>query len=145
MMPGHLARSDAPTMATERALRMVRMGLNKSLLAFGAPHRSRAPPGQAAPSHPGFGCRYSQATDLAVPARIAAKTAAPMAPKKPRYLTVLALPVMPAVMTFRRYRSFQEPAGPLSQITARLTMPGGGEAATKFRGVGAGPAGVEGG
>ncbi len=112
MMPGHLARSEAPTMATERALRMVLMGLNKSLLAFGAPHRSRAPPGQAAPSHPGFGCCYSQATDLAVPAGIAARTAAPMAPKRPRYFIVLALPVTSAVMTFRRYRSFQELAAP---------------------------------
>ncbi len=108
MMPGHLARSEAPTMATERALRMVLMGLNKSLLAFGAPHRSRAPPGRAAPSHPGFGCCYSQATDLAV----AARTAAPMAPKRPRYFIVLALPVTSAVMTFRRYRSFQELTGP---------------------------------
>ena len=29
-------------------------------------------------------------------------------------------------MTFRRYRSFQELAGALRQITARLTMVGGG-------------------
>ncbi len=143
MMPGHLARSDAPTMATERALRMVLMGLNKSLLAFGAADRSRAPPGRAAPSHPGFGCRYSQATDLAVAAGTAARTAAPMAPKRPTYFIVLALPVVSAVMTFRRYRSFQERTAPLWQINARLTM-AGGEAATKFRGVGAGSAGVEG-
>ncbi len=125
MMPGHLARSDAPTMATERALRMVPMGLNKSLIAFGAPHRSRAPPGQAAPSHPGFGSRYSQATDLAVAAGTAARTAAPMAPKKSRYFIVLARPVVPAVMTFRRSRSFQQLTAPLSQINARLTMAGG--------------------
>ena len=39
MMPGHLARSDAPTMATDRGLRMVPMGLNKSLLAICVPHR----------------------------------------------------------------------------------------------------------
>ncbi len=125
MMPGHLARSDAPTMATERALRMVRMGLNKSLLAFGGPHRARAPPGQAAPSHPGFGSCYSQATDLAVAAGTAARAAAPMAPKRPRYFIVLAVPVVSAVMTFRRYRSFQELTAPLWQINARLTMAGG--------------------
>ncbi len=57
---------------------------------------------------------------------VAAGTAAPMAPKRPRYFIVLELPVTSAVMTFRRYRSFQEPAGPLSQITARLTRAGGG-------------------
>ncbi len=73
MMPGHLARSDAPTMAMERALRMVLMGLNKSLLAFGAPHRSshqgrrpvrRRPRTQA--SGPVYSQIYSQSTDLAV-------------------------------------------------------------------------------
>lgn len=83
MMPGHLARSDAPTMATERALRIESMGLNKSLLAFGSADRSRAPPGQAAPSHPGFGSCYSQATDSAVVAGTAARTAAPKGPKRP--------------------------------------------------------------
>ena len=126
MMPGHLARSDAPTMAMERGLRIVLMGLNKSELAFGAPHRSRAPPGQAAPSHPGFGSCYSQATEAeaAGPAGIVARNAAPMAPNRPRYFIILALPVVSAVMRFRRYRSFQQLTGTLWQITTRLAMTG---------------------
>ncbi len=46
------------------------------------------------------------------------------APKRPKYFTVLAPPVVPAVMTFGQYRSFQELTGPSSQITTRLTMAG---------------------